>query len=53
MVNRHAWNSVYGVAATSMLLKIIGLSANESYKRDYILQKRPIIWSILLTVATP
>jgi len=27
--------------------------AKEPYKRDYILQKRPIIWSILLTVATP
>jgi len=27
--------------------------AKEPYKRDYILQKRPIIFSILLTVATP
>jgi len=27
--------------------------AKEPYKRDYILQKRPIILSILLTVATP
>jgi len=27
--------------------------ANEPYKGDYILQKRPIILSILLTVATP
>jgi len=27
--------------------------AKEPYKRDYILQKRPIISSILLTVATP
>jgi len=27
--------------------------AKETYKRDYILQKRPIISSILLTVATP
>ena len=27
--------------------------AKESYKRDAILQKRPIILSILLTVATP
>jgi len=25
----------------------------ENYKRDYILQKRPIILSILLTEATP
>jgi len=27
--------------------------AKESYKRDDILQKRPMIVSILLTVATP
>ena len=27
--------------------------AKEPYKRDYILHKRPIIESILLTVATP
>jgi len=27
--------------------------AKEPYKRDYILQKRPINLSILLTVATP
>ena len=27
--------------------------AKEPYKRDYILHKRPIILSILLTVATP
>ena len=27
--------------------------AKETYKRDAILQKRPIILSILLTVATP
>ena len=27
--------------------------AKEPYKRDDILQKRPIILSILLTVATP
>ena len=27
--------------------------AKEPYKRDYILQKRPIISAILLTVATP
>jgi len=26
--------------------------AKEPYKRDYILQKRPIILSILLTIAT-
>jgi len=27
--------------------------AKEPYNRDYILQKRPVILSILLTVATP
>jgi len=27
--------------------------AKEPYKRDYILQKRPVILSILLPVATP
>jgi len=27
--------------------------AEEPYTREYILQKRPIIWSFLLTVATP
>ena len=27
--------------------------AKEPYKRDNILQKRPVIWSILLTLATP
>jgi len=27
--------------------------AKETYKRDDILQKRPVIQSILLTVATP
>jgi len=27
--------------------------AKEPYKRDYSLQKRPVIQSILLTIATP
>jgi len=31
----------------------VHVCAKEPYKRDYILQKRPIIQSILLTVATP
>jgi len=29
------------------------VGAKEPYKRDDVLQKRPIILSILLTVATP
>jgi len=49
----------YGVALVSGINKIIGLFckrvsfAKEPYKRDNILQKRPRILSILLTVATP
>ena len=46
----YAW--CYGVASVSRIDKIIGF-AKEPYKRDNILQKRPIILSILLTVATP
>jgi len=34
-------------------IKLLVFFAKESYKRDYTLQKRPIILSILLTVATP
>ena len=34
-------------------LKLYVSVAKEPYKRDNILQKRPIIVSILLTVATP
>jgi len=33
----------YGVATISRLLQIIRLFAKEPFKRDYILQKRPII----------
>jgi len=33
-------------------IKLYVSFAKEPYKRDYILQKRPIILSILLTVAT-
>jgi len=43
----------YGVATNSRLLQIIGLFAKEPYKRDDILQKRPIILRSLLIVATP
>jgi len=47
----------YWVALMSRIVKIIGLCgktfAKEPYKRDNILSKRPIILSILLTVATP
>jgi len=34
-------------------IKIWVSFAKEPYKRDYVLQKRPVILSILLTVATP
>jgi len=34
-------------------IKLLVSFAKETYKRDDILQKRPIILSILLTVATP
>ena len=44
---------MYGVALVSRMHKIIGLFAQEPYKRDNILQKRRIILSILLIVATP
>ena len=43
----------YEVAASSRLLKIVGLFAKELYKRDDILYKRPIIWSSLLIVVIP
>jgi len=42
-----------GVATISRLLKIMISFAKEPYKRDYILQKRPIILRSLLIVATP
>jgi len=45
--------SCYGVATISRLLKIIVSFAKESYKREYILQKKPIILRSLLIVATP
>jgi len=44
----------YGVATISSLLEIIGLFCKkEPWKRDYILQKRPITLRSLLIVATP
>jgi len=43
----------YGVALVSKIDKSIGLFAKETYKRDDVVQKKPIILSILLTVATP
>jgi len=46
-------NRVYGVALVSRIEKIIGLFCKNPYKREDILQKRPIILSILLTIATP
>jgi len=48
-------NGVYGVALVSRIDEIIRLFsfAKEPYKKDNILQKRPIILTILLTVATP
>jgi len=54
----HVWQSGVGftkgmtVAAISWLLKIIGLFG-KTYKRDDILQKRPIIFRSLLIVAHP
>jgi len=47
-----AW-MCYGVALVSRIDKIIGLFFKGTYKRDDILQKRPVILSILLTIATP
>ena len=44
---------VYGVATISRLLKIKVFFAKEPYKRDYILQKRPIILRSLIIVTTP
>jgi len=44
---------MYEVATISRLLKSQGLFSKEPYKRDDILQKRPIVLSSLLIVATP
>jgi len=42
----------YGVATISRLLKIIGLFCIEPYKKDNILQKKPIIFRSLRFAAT-
>ena len=44
--------TTHGVATISRLLKIIGLFCKRAHRRDYILQKRPIILRSLLIVAT-
>ena len=41
------------MASASRLLTTVGLFVKKPYKRDYILQKRPIILRILLIVSTP
>ena len=51
----HVW---YGAATINRLLKIIDLVckssfAEEPYKKDYILQKRPVILRSVLIAATP
>jgi len=46
-------SSMYGVATISRLLKITGLFCKEPYKRDYILQKRPMLLRSLHIVTTP
>ena len=43
----------YGVASAGRIDKIAGLLTKEPYKRDNILQKRPIILQIPMTEATP
>ena len=48
-----AFKISYGVATISRLLKIKVSFAKETYQRDDILQKRPIIFRSLLIVATP
>jgi len=43
----------YGVGVISKIDKLYVTFAKEPYERDDILQKRPIILSILLSEATP
>jgi len=43
----------YGEASSRGLLKITGLFAKEPFKRDDILQKRPVILRSLQIKATP
>ena len=43
----------YGVATVSRIDKLEVSFAKEPYERDDILQKRPMLLSILLTLAAP
>jgi len=43
------WHNIYGVATVSRIDKIIGLFCRISSLLRALLQKRPTIWSILLT----
>jgi len=52
MTNRFHRQVAYGVALVGSI-KLYVSFAKEPYQRDDILQKRPVILSILLTVATP
>ena len=45
--------SIYGVASVSRIDKLQVSFVKEPHKRDYILYKRRVILSILLTIATP
>jgi len=49
----HVWMSHMGWLRLVGSIKLYVSFAKEPYKRDDIVQKRPIIWSILLIVATP
>ena len=56
MTNSTVWHASFIIMGWLWLVGSIKLQvsfAKETYKRDDILQKRPIISSILLTVATP
>ena len=43
----------YGVTSVGRIDKIVGLFCKKPYPRDNVLQKIPVILSILPTVATP
>ena len=51
-VVRDTHDIYHGEALVSRIDKIIGLFCKRDQKRHDILQKRPIIYSILLTIAT-
>jgi len=53
MPERHLKHLRFGLATIGRRLKIISLFCKEPYKRDYSLQKRPIILRSLLIVASP